>query len=193
LASYGAGPQVHEVFATDAGTWTIMDDVVPGTSLADVAPSSVKPDAVAALFSKIIDKPAPSEPGIQEIGGWLRHRLTDPDTDDLPIGQAVAPEQERRHALTLLEMLAATGVADRLCHGDSYPGNVLIGPDGRLLWIDPRGVAGEVSYDVAVFALKASRHVVAHAQAMASSIAERAGVEIDRARSWVIVANAARV
>jgi streptomycin 6-kinase len=193
LAGYGVAPQVHEVLTSDAGTWTIMDEVLPGTSLADVDESILGPDAVAEMFRAIVSRPAPDAANMQGIADWLRGRLTDPDTTDLPIGQLVASGQERRHALTLLDGLAATAGMGWLCHGDSYPGNVLVGSDGRLMWIDPRGVTGEVSYDVAVFALKASGHVASAARAMASRIAERAGTDLERARSWVIVASAARV
>jgi streptomycin 6-kinase len=193
LAGYGVAPQVHDVFTTDAGTWTIMDEVVPGVSLADADRSTVRPQTVVDMFRRITDQPAPRATGMQGIGEWLRDRLTSHDLVDLPIGQTAAPDGQRRQAVALLDGLVATGAPGLVCHGDSYPGNVLVGADGKLFWIDPRGVTGEVGYDVAVFCLKASRHVVSAARAMAAQLAEQVGTDVNRAQEWVVVASAARV
>lgn len=192
LAEHEIGPQLLEVYMTDVGTWTIAVEVIPGTSLADLDPSTVKPDSVTELFRRLAGQPAPPTK-MGRIDEWLRYRLTDSNVVDLPVGQVIAPEQERHEATSTLDGLVATGNMGQLCHGDSYPGNVLMGNAGRLLWIDPRGMTGEASYDVAVFSLKASRHVVPHAVHMATYLAEQAGIDPDRARSWVGVANAARV
>lgn len=192
IAERGIGPDLLDVFATETGTWTVTEKVVPGTSLADADQSDVNPDAVANLFRRLAEQPAPAV-NMARIDGWLRRRLVDSGAVDFPVGQAAAPEHERYEAMAALDSLVATGDTGQLCHGDGYPGNVLLSGDGRLLWIDPRGVAGDASYDVAVFALKTARHVVSDAVPMAARLAEKAGINADRARAWVAVANAARV
>lgn len=193
LAGYGVAPRVHEIFSTRASTWTIMDQIVPGVSLASSAPSTIRPEAITDMFRAIADRPAPLAVGIQKITDWLRQRLTEANGSDLPTGQSVAPAEDRRRALALLDTLVAADDINYLCHGDSHLGNILIGDAGQLLWIDPRGVTGEAGYDIAVFSLKASRYDIAGAQAMASHIAGLTGTEVDRAQSWVIIARAARV
>ena len=57
--------------------------------------------------------------------------------------------------------------------------------------IDPRGMAGEVAYDIAVIALKAARHVPSLLGV--TRLARSVGIDSARARVWLLVADAARV
>ncbi|BCJ45026.1 hypothetical protein GCM10010168_84000 [Actinoplanes ianthinogenes] len=59
------------------------------------------------------------------------------------------------------------------------------------MYIDPRGVAGEHVYDVAVLSIRvAQAYAGAEVVAIAADIA---GVAEERLRAWVQVASAARV
>lgn len=188
LADLGVSPRIHEFTVTSHGSWTVMDFIAPGTPLGDhtVMP---EPDHIAAMLGPLISQPAP-DLGLPNLIDWLRARLTDDQLQDLAPGRQVAPPDERRSALALLEELAADHVPG-LCHADASPWNVLIGPAGRLYLIDPRGITGEVAYDVAIIALKAERFVPATSSGAA--LAAAMSLPADRIHAWVRIARAARV
>lgn len=87
------------------------------------------------------------------LAAWLRSRLDDENLSDLSSGRTPAPRSERQRATAILEDLRA-GVSGIVCHGDASSRNILIGPDEQLMLIDPRGVNGDVCYNVAVAAWK---------------------------------------
>lgn len=189
LGKLGIAPKVHETIGTDTGTWIVMDSVLPGTPWAELPTSAALIDALGATLERLRDKPSPaaSMPLVQD---WLRDRLERHALVDLAPGRIVAPPSERRAALSLLAQLGMDK-KDGLCHGDVSPPNVLTGEGGRLFLVDPRGVAGDVAYDVAVAALKAT--VRGAPPSVASQLARSVGVDPGRVRAWMVVADAARV
>jgi streptomycin 6-kinase len=189
LAGLGIAPAVHDYVTTDHGTWTVLDQVQPGTPLAEADPSTVTVGALVAPLAAMNGQPAPLA-GMPSITDWLRSRLEDDDLAELPPGGTVAPASQRRAALRVLDDLAYE-VPAGLCHGDASTWNVLTdGPSGWK-FIDPRGVTGETAYDVAVLAFKISRYVPT--LDLAETFAKTADVDADRVRDWIVVADAARV
>lgn len=67
----------------------------------------------------------------------------------------------------------------------------MIGDAGWVVLIDPRGVSGEVEYDLAVVALKATRFVPL--AVILTNLASLVGVDQHRVEVWTVVASAARV
>lgn len=191
LSELGIGPKILGRVKTSAGSWTVMEQVMPGTALSTL-PASHDTRPVAGLFRAMREQPAP-EAVTQSVSRWLRERLRDAELADLPVGQSVASKDDRTRALAMLDELDRDGFGEGLCHGDCYPGNVLVGQGGELLLIDPRGVRGEVAYDVAVFALKAAEHDEVVAVSMARDLARAGGLNPARSEEWVAVASAARV
>jgi len=124
------------------------------------------------------------------IHDWLRGRLEADAVTELPPGRDIAPLSQRREALSVLAQLSPDG-NDGLCHGDVSARNVLTGKGGRLFLVNPRGLSGDAAYDVAVAALKAM--VRGAPSSVASHLANSVGVDPDRVRAWMIVADAARV
>jgi streptomycin 6-kinase len=185
MAKVGAGPVIYDVAVTGTGTWIAMEQIEPGIPLARIS------DAVNVL-RRLNEQPAPV-PGMRGLDQWLRERLNDEQMADVAPGQPSVSAGERRQALSILDDLAVRPNRRNLCHGDLHAGNVLVRADGRLFLIDPRGVSGEVAYDVAVLALKAARGAPAAARAVAVQIAPCVGVDAARAEGWVRVASAARV
>jgi streptomycin 6-kinase len=141
------------------------------------------------MLRPLAGQPVPGA-GLPPISDWLRDRLTAEALADVPIGERVASEAERKSALRVLDALVMDEIKG-LCHGDASPWNVLTGEEGGFYLVDPRGMAGEVAYDVAVIALKAAAHVPPLTGA--AELAEHAGVDPNRACAWVEVASAARV
>lgn len=189
LAELGIAPKIHETIVTDTGTWTVMDCVVPGTPWADLPTSTALIDALGATLGALRDTSPPAV-DMPLIHDWLRGRLEDDALTELAPGRDIAPPSERREALSILAQLDMDGTGG-LCHGDLSTRNVLKEKSGRLFLVDPRGVGGDIAYDVAVAALKATKWGAP--RSVASDLADSAGVDPDRVRAWMIVADRARV
>ncbi len=70
-------------------------------------------------------------------------------------------------------------------------GNLIASGTDRWMLIDPRGMTGESAYDVAVLAIRAAR--LHNSANLIPHIAKLADVTVERIRTWVTIANAARV
>ncbi|GIE32270.1 hypothetical protein Ait01nite_053150 [Actinoplanes italicus] len=189
LAKLGAAPTVHEATTTNHGTWTVLDRVLPGTSLIRTDPTTVDPSALFAPLVAMRDQPPPI-PGMPSILDWLRERLEDDHLRDLRPGTAVAPAGERQNALRLLADLAHSHVPS-LCHGDASSGNIIASGPKDWMFIDPRGMTGDHTYDVAVLAIRVSEAL--GTPNLVEVIASFAQVAVDRLQAWMIIAKAARV
>lgn len=189
LARLDLAPTVQLLQHTETATWTVMDAVSPGQSLAEREPSPSDLPAIATMLGTLSAENGP--PSVPSIVPWLRARLTDPPVDDQPTHRGPQPEAVRQAAIEVLDQLAADATAG-LCHGDLSPPNVLHG-GSRLWFIDPRGMNGEAAYDIAVLALKLSYDHLDTARALARSIAMTSAVDPERASAWVTVADAATV
>lgn len=190
-AKLGIGPAVHEIINTETGTWTMLDRIIPGHSMRYHKQPMTLIDRLAALFRPMIDQPSPT-PNAPHITNWLRRRLTDQEPDDLPPDATPVTDHERHQALRTLDSLR-TDEQPSLCHGDAHPDNILTGHGDRLYFIDPRGMQGEVTYDIAVLALKAAAALHVNARHLATAFANQVGVSPERAATWATVAHTARV
>lgn len=70
LANLGISPTVHRTLATDHGTWTVLDRVLPGTSLIQSDPATIRLDALFAPLAAMRHQPAPRV-GMPSILDWL--------------------------------------------------------------------------------------------------------------------------
>ena len=61
------------------------------------------------------------------------------------------PEAYAKRALSLYEELAAGSPRDNYLHGDYHPGNVVTSGEREFIAIDPKGLEGNIGYDIAVF------------------------------------------
>ncbi|WP_063710153.1 aminoglycoside phosphotransferase family protein [Amycolatopsis sp. ATCC 39116] len=188
LGRLDVGPKIHVTSSTNTGSWTVMEQVIPGTPLADANPATLDIEALARPLRAMAGQPAPS-PDLPLITDWLRDRLTDDNLTELPEGEQVAPKAERAHALELLDDLAAD-MRPGLCHGDASPWNVLAAPNNRWKLIDPRGMQGEPEYDAAVMAYKLESLLATNTDAKIVRVAE---LDDARTAAWATVARAARV
>lgn len=194
LAECGAGPRIHAIYTTASGVWTISDRVVPGISLDKAQPGSVGINEVAATFRAMVGTDGAFE-GLPAIGDWLHLRLTQSDLSDVPRGQTAASPTERERAQEVLRSLDADSErAAGLCHGDAHPGNLLVSADqSHVQLVDPRGMRGEVEYDLAVLSLKVAAYDLQLARSLCTQLAGRVSADDERAAAWITVARAARV
>jgi streptomycin 6-kinase len=189
LADLGVGPTVHEVIETPTGTWTVAQRIFPGTPVGDMNPTDIDLETIGSSLGPLVGQPAPS-PNMPTLTDWLRTRLTDDGLTDLAPGRQLASLAERQQALAILDNLETSRV-DGLCHGDASPRNLLVNDDRRLMLIDPRGLAGEPAFDLAVIALKAADAVPLAVST--THLARKVGVDPERVRAWIQVADVARV
>ena len=106
----------------------------------------------------------------------------------------MASSAERKRAQDILRWLDPDGDSASLCHGDAHRGNLLVSSGRpRVLLIDPRGMRGEVEYDIGVLSLKVSSYDLLAAHALCEKLSARAGVDGERAAAWITIAQAARV
>lgn len=164
-----------------------MDRVRPGDRLADRLPGADVSAALAAMLRPMVGQPAPC--AMPSIAEWLQGRLEDDELADRAPGTRGAPLHQRRNALAILKDLGAGG-NDGLCHADASPGNILVGGNG-LMFIDPRGLSGEVEYDAAVAALKIAKRV--RPGEIVERLAQEIGIDTERIKAWVAIADVARV
>lgn len=190
LADLRIAPRLHGVHRTPTALWTVMDAVTPGTPLTTAQPEEwLSEHILATLRTLAADHAGP--PCLPDLVPWIAERLNAPSACDLPPGRSPTSEIVRARARTALDALGPPP-SERLCHGDLSPGNALIG-QSRIWLIDPRGINGEVAYDVAVAALKSCNNDVEQAPPVAAALARAIGADPDRAAQWVSIAAAASV
>jgi streptomycin 6-kinase len=83
LAQLDIGPAIHATSTTDTGTWTVMDQVKPGTPLADADPNTLDLVKLTAPIRAMASAPPPGDE-LPSIADWLRNRLSDDHLTDLP-------------------------------------------------------------------------------------------------------------
>lgn len=186
LSRIGVSPHIHEIVRTPVSVWTVASRIFPGDP---VGRGTVSLDCLASIFRKMRDQKA-EQGDLPSLADWLRSRLDDDNLSDLSPGRSQASQSERRRAIAILEDLRS-GVHGMVCHGDASSRNILRGPDEQLMLIDPRGVTGDVCYDVAVAAWKTTNEEPSRDRA--AKLARLVGVDTERVHAWLTVADVARV
>ncbi|HZN71524.1 MAG TPA: phosphotransferase [Micromonosporaceae bacterium] len=189
LAAIGVAPALHEATTNSTGTWMILDEVQPGTPLGDINPAEISLEALAMPLAAIGGNPGLAT-GLPHISDWLRHRLEDDHLTEVAPQTEPAPAEQRRNAQHILDDLSRNSES-ALCHGDASPWNLLA--DGTAGWmlIDPRGVSGEVEYDLAILTMKVATGRAR--DAVITRLARTCDADPGRLRAWTLVAEAARV
>ncbi|MER8185113.1 aminoglycoside phosphotransferase family protein [Kitasatospora sp. NPDC094015] len=140
LRCWAALPSVVTLLADDPDAGALLlAEVEPGTLLHGAGPRPAEVGALLAGLRTPVEPPA-GLPRLAERTALLF---------DLARRRDVAvPERCVRAAAEL----AGDGPA-ALVHGDLHPGNVLIGPGGRLVAIDPRPCLGDQDFDLVDWAV----------------------------------------
>ena len=142
LAAFG-GRGVVRVLEHTAGAM-LLERLDPGTPLVelvrsggDEAATGIVADAIATMTP---DAAPPSSPTVSDWArGFARYRAT-PDT------QVPRPLVERAEQIYL--ELCASQRSPRLLHGDLQHYNVLLDRSRGWTAIDPKGVVGEIEYEI---------------------------------------------
>ncbi|MEU7903638.1 phosphotransferase [Actinoplanes sp. NPDC049118] len=189
LAGLGISPTVRQTLTFDHGTWTVLDRVQPGTSLYQADPSTVSLEALFVPLAAMRYQPPPHAE-MPSLIDWLRSRLEADHLIDLRAGATVAPPGDREAALMELAELARDHTPG-LCHADASLGNIIASGTCEWKYIDPRGMAGECAYDVAVLAIRVARF--RDSPGLVRHVAKLAEVAPERVEAWMTIADTARV
>jgi streptomycin 6-kinase len=142
LAAF-AGRGVARVLEHTAGAM-LLERLDPGASLVDLVRSGRDDDAVSVLADVIAamsPDPAPTtSPSVVDWAhGFARYR----ETGDTQVPRALVERAEAMYG----ELCASQG-STRLLHGDLQHYNVLCDRSRGWVAIDPKGVVGEVEYEI---------------------------------------------
>lgn len=120
----------------------LLERLLPGESLANGA---IPDDKATAIIADVIDRMSPGPPPgtVPAVESWGKHfeRYLDDGTPAIPRSLVEAAHK------TYMELCASQQVT-RLLHGDLHHQNVLLDSQRGWLAIDPKGVAGELAYEV---------------------------------------------
>jgi len=139
----------------------LLERLVPGTSLVDLALAGDDKSATGILAQVIetMDSPPPPSrcPSVEDWGRAFDRYLQGSNES---IAKALVEEAQRTY-LSLCE----SQTRRRLLHGDLHHANVLFDATRGWLAIDPKGVVGEVEYEIGA----ALRNPIDHPELYAST------------------------
>ena len=120
----------------------LLERLLPGTTLVD---AGIEDNAAIAIIAEVVgqmspDPPPSTVPTIQVWGeGFERYAA---------LGGSEIPKPLVEAAHRTYGELCASQEHVRLLHGDLHPSNVLLDSQRGWLAIDPKGVVGELAYEV---------------------------------------------
>jgi streptomycin 6-kinase len=179
------GEGTVRVLAHEPGA-ALLERVVPGTSLTSLVLEG-RDDEATEILADVIHRMGVSEPTVkwavtaEEWGRGFRNYL---DSGDAQIPGRLVDRAGETYA-----SLCASQRHTRLLHGDLQHYNVLFDADRGWLAIDPKGVVGEVEYELGASLrnpgerpdLFASPEIV---ERRVRLLAARLGIDADRTLRW---------
>ncbi len=150
-----AGCGAVKVLAEDNGM-LLLERAVPGMSLKDYFPTKEKEsiEIACGVIKKLHKASIPEAHHFPHIKDWLA--TLDKDWS--------IPDEHLQKARMLRDQLLQTSDADVLLHGDLHHDNILQNGNDWLV-IDPKGVIGEATYEVAAFIRNPMPELLNHADA----------------------------
>jgi streptomycin 6-kinase len=121
----------------------LLERITPGDSLVAMAASGHDDDATEVLADVIGRMSAHEYSGVPTVEEWGSSFERYRDGDDYSIPHSLVDE-----AHNVYEGLCASQQRRRLLHGDLHHGNVLFDSERGWLAIDPKGVVGELEYEI---------------------------------------------
>ena len=123
----------------------LIERARPGLSMDvqfEAGPFTCVEPAIRVLRSVLSATPA-NIADVQYLDNWFDHFKRFRETD--------FPKNYGEKALAIYEKLRQQHDRIFYLHGDFHPGNIVTSDRGPFLTIDPKGLIGHVSYDIAVF------------------------------------------
>jgi streptomycin 6-kinase len=163
----------------------LLERLRPGTALTGLVVQGNDDGATSILASVIRDmKPDATPFGCPTVADWGRAFTQYRKRGDIQIAPALID-----HAESVYLDLCATQRPTRLLHGDLQHYNVLHDDDRGWVAIDPKGVVGELEYELGASIrnpaeLPALFTNAAVARARADRLCAALGLDADRAMAW---------
>jgi streptomycin 6-kinase len=175
-----AGRGAVRLFAHDpAIRATLMECCVPGTDAVNLSPGDADDVAVEVLSQLwAVTRPAS---GLEPLTEAAVQRALVMEARADQFGDVVDPGPFRE-AARLFTSLPTSSARAVLLHGDFHRRNLLLSERGWLA-IDPSSMAGDPSFDVAMF-LQHDMHKPTTATRV-DALADRLGLERQRTRAWL--------
>ena len=141
-----AGQNVARVHDLDLDrSVMVIERVVPGTQLREVAMSDDDATRLAAMTVATMWRPVPDPAGLYPLRRWMRALL------DWPPRPGFAATDLISEAQVLAEALLARSTRTCLLHGDFQHHNLLLRGSGDWAIIDPKGLYGDPGFEVAAW------------------------------------------
>lgn len=175
-----SGRGAVKLFAHDpAKRATLMECCVPGIDAVELSPDEA--DNVALQVLPQLWSATLPVSGLEPLADASTHRAQVMEGRADQFGDVVDPGPFRE-AAQLFTSLPGSSTQAVLLHGDFHRRNVLLSGRGWLA-IDPSSMAGDPSFDVAMF-LQHDMHQPT-TPARADALAERLGLESQRTKAWL--------
>ncbi|MBT3393927.1 MAG: phosphotransferase [Waddliaceae bacterium] len=163
----------------------LLEQVLPGDSLCCIFPHRAEDviDYYAAVVRQFISVPHPANDEFEHISSWLV-AIDNADKSKFPEGLL-------ERALFLKNRLLATSKNELLLHGDLHHDNIL--SDGKTcVAIDPKGVIGEIEFEVAWFDFIHDSELHRHDipilfERRAKVLSDALNINFQRLKDWVFV------
>jgi streptomycin 6-kinase len=184
LAAFG-GEGTARVLEHEPGA-ALLERVVPGTSLTSLVLEG-RDDEATEILADVIQRMGASEPRVtwaataEEWGRGFRNYL---DSEDVQMPAGLVERAAETYA-----SLCASQRHARLLHGDLQHYNVLFDAERGWLAIDPKGVVGEVEYELGASLRNPGERpdVFASPEIVERRVGQyvaRLGVDADRTLRW---------
>jgi len=179
-----AGPRYVRVLEYEDGA-VLMERLTPATPLSDLVDRGRDDEAIDVLADIAAHAPAadavPAMPSVADWGESFDRYLAS--------GDSRIDEFLVRHAQAVYRELCETQTHPRLLHGDLQHENVLFDESRGWVAIDPKGVVGELAFEVGPLLRNPATHValISDARAVEHRIqrfASRLQLDADRVLRW---------
>ncbi|WP_371792137.1 aminoglycoside phosphotransferase family protein [Streptomyces sp. NBC_01471] len=176
LNAWSAAPSVVRLLESDLGAGALLlAGVEPGTRVREHGWGTAD---IARLLADLRAAPRPRTPLLPPLSDRIAFMY------DMAARRGThGPQVLARGRAAALE-LAGTGPADGLVHGDLHQGNVLVGPAGRLVAIDPRPTNGDPDFDAADWAVDGVTDEAGLRRRIAALAPLVPGMSADRVLGW---------
>jgi len=177
LRHFGGGAAIA-LLAEDAERGALLlERCEPGTALSH-EPDDVAMEVAAGLLGELWSPPAPDHPFATMADSVARW------TARLERSQGIVDEDVRLEALDVLPWLAEEPLPPVVLHSDLHPANVLRATRRPWLAIDPKGVVGDPTFDLASLVREDATHE--NLPRRLSIVCDVLPVDRARVRAWTL-------
>lgn len=182
-----AGGNVARLYEVDlARSIMVLERIVPGTQLRDVAMADEDATRLAAETVATMWRPVPDATGLHPLRRWMRALF-----DWSPRSDRIAPDLVR-HAQEVGGALLARSSRSCVLHGDFQHHNLLRRASGDWAIIDPKGLVGDQAFEIAAWMVNppgvtSRAEYRAMAARRAAICAEAWGIDRQELLAWAFV------